>query len=360
MRLVFVLFVAFLLSSPATRADTPPQAALDEALRAYRDSFELGHKADTFLHARRAYFIAIKLFSGDPESLAPVVHTYANAAARFREPIALGKYEQALDLLVEAYGRDSQALYPVLVDAAEEAIVRREPERAYAWIRHAEKLAEAYALPEGWSTVRLHMGRARLYERVGDLTRANQHADMAIALAETHNSDADPITYATVIYWHGHVKRASGANSAARESYLQSLELYKTFAPDTRRILTLHKRLVEMSHKLGDQEALIRHCYAVNDFLIARGSGSFATLFHPIEHQIDDRYYRSGDATASFTVGADCRPHNIVVHHARGVSLEEAFDYIAASYYAPKLVDGVIDPEMRLSTQVMLRVPTKR
>ncbi len=243
MRFAINLLSLWFLSTSIVALDKPTYTDLEEALKAHRDSTALLHKADSFLHARRAYFIARQLFIDNPAELAPISHTYARAAARYQEPIALPQYQHTLDLLVDAHGADSTKLIPTLVDAAEEAIHRKEPEMAYAWLKKAGELLEESNGTETFDMARAHMGLARLYYDSGEYDRAKNRAELAIEVAEPHMGLIDYPLNAQLYFWHGQIMRRLEHHNGAEQSYGKALSIYRSVEPYARPVLSIHRHL---------------------------------------------------------------------------------------------------------------------
>lgn len=353
MRFLLVLFLLLTVGAAKVRADTPSPKALNEALSAYEDSRALYHKADSFLHARRAYFIALKLFNDSPQDLAPIIHIYANAAARYREPIALEKYQQALNLMVEVFGRESPKLIPLLVDAGEEAISRREPEMAYAWINRARKLLKTHQ-PEGsFTEARVQLALARLYFDSDERERAELRARRALELCEQF---ADEMSYplnAQHYFWHGQIMRRLGRHADAAPSYQKALDIYLATEPKARPVLSIHKHMVEVSYHMGREQQLIEHCVAAQQYETARGMALYWPIFDPKGRlgQVDK--VKTGQILAGFTRTPDCRAVDIVVHKTLGISAEEARHLLLQAYIPPRIRHGKIVADQKVDQMVI-------
>jgi len=133
--------IILLISLPhSVSAEDNDFTALNDAIHAYTEAKALGHKADTFLHARQAYYLSRKLYADAPKKLSPVVFSYANAAASYKEPIALELFQETLNKFGQAHGTKDKRLALPLINAADEAIFRKEPDMAYAWLTRAREI----------------------------------------------------------------------------------------------------------------------------------------------------------------------------------------------------------------------------
>lgn len=343
MRLTAIMTLAWLVMlamSSAIQAEKPTRANLDEAIAAYRDSIALLHRADSFLHARRAYFIGQQLFADRPAELAPIAHAFALAAARYKEPVALKQYQSTLDLLIEAHGPDTGAQTPVLVDAAEEALHRKEPEMAYAFLKQAEELL-ARDVPGGsFEAARVHLGMARLYLNSGEYDRAEQRAASALALAEKHQHGITYPVNAAFHFWHAQVMLGLGNHAPAETSFLHALSLYRESEPHARPVLSIHRRMVEVSHNLGKFDAAVRHCLEAEIYENQRHMGHWYPVYDPNGRLSQFGKPKTGQIIAGFTRTKDCRADEIVIYKTRGISAEEAKRLIQHAYFTPELRNG--------------------
>ncbi len=343
MRLTAIItsvWLAVLAITSAVQAEKPTRADLDEAIAAYRDSTALLHKADSFLHARRAYVIGRQLFADKPDELAPIAHAFALAAARYKEPVALKQYQFTLNLLVVAYGSGHGALTPVLVDAAEEAIHRKEPEMAYAWLKQAGELLDRDAPNGSYLGARVHLGLARLYLNSGEYDRAENQAAHAQDLAVEYQNTVNYPVDATFYFWHGQVMRMLGKYALAEASYMKALALYLEIEPLARRVLSIHRRMVEVSHNLGKLDAATHHCLQAEVYENQRHMGHWYPVYDPNGRLSQFGKAKTGQIVAGFTRTKDCRADDIVIYKTRGISAEEAKRLIQHAYFTPQLKNG--------------------
>ena len=348
MRSLAILFFLGLISFPGTSVDIPTKTDLDEAMQAYRDSAALLHKADSFLHARRAYFIARQIFTENPSELAPIAHVYAKAAARYQEPIALSQYQQVLDLVVEAHGNESSELVPVLVDAAEEAIHRREPEMAYGWLKTASEILEREKDTESFEMARTHMGLARLYLESGEIHRAETRTERALQLALPHMEKQDYPETAQLYFWHAQVMRRAGNHQLAEPSYKKALSLYLDKEPMARPVLSIHRHLIEVSHNLNKPEKAVHHCIESEIYENKRNMGHWYPIYDPAGRLTQFDKAKTGQILAGFTRTKDCRATDIIIHKTLGISAEEATALLQQAYFVPRMKDGRIIADQRV------------
>jgi len=337
----FSLLLGFLtFGAYANESDT---AALRKAIHAYSESKELGHKADTFLHARTAYKLARRQFLKSPKDLAPHAFRYATAAATYRNPVALWLFEQTLDLYIAAYGLDDANLIVPLITAADEALRNAEHEMAYAWYDRASKLL-AQNQPNGsFASARAYMGIARLHLRSHQLEKARLKADVAINFLFEYYADGSPTNIGSIIYGLGEIKNASGHNSEALDAYTQALAIYEKHDASALEIFELHIRLVELNHKLKRNGQLISHCMAAQKFNYARKRSPIREIIYdPTGRLSGASRNKQGEFKATFRKGVDCRLHDIEIHQARGVSKAEAKTLLAQAYYAPIMMRGEV------------------
>lgn len=321
-------------------------AALKEAIHAYTEAKNLDHKADTFLHAQRAYNIGRKLYANAPAKQAPIIFSYANAAAVYKEPIALQIYEQALDHYVRAYGvRHLELIHP-LINAADEAIYRKDPDMAYAWLARARDLLHNEKLTDSFLAARMHMGLARLFQSSGQLGRAADHASKSLARFTNSKSENAFPDNANLYFWHGQIMRSLKHNDEARDSYLNALNLFEKQEPSARKILSIHTHLVEINHKLDDPDALIFHCKAAALYQNKRSMGIWFSLYDP-SGRLDPvhegkRSAQTGEIVASYTQTANCRLRDIEILGTSGISKVEAAQVLSRAYFAPQYRDNKI------------------
>lgn len=351
MRLTAIMtsvWLAILAMTPAVQAEKPTRADLEEAIAAYHDSKALLHKADSFLHARRAYFIGQQLFADKPGDLAPIAHAFALAAARYKEPVALQQYQSTLDLLIEAHGPDSGTQIPVLVDAGEEALHRKEPEMAYAFLKQAGELL-ARDVPDGsFEEARVHLGLARLYLNSGEYGRAEERAATALAVAEKHQKGITYPVNAAFHFWHAQVMRGLGKHTLAETSYLHALSLYRESEPRARPILSIHRRMIEVSHNLGKLDAAVHHCLEAEKYENQRNMGHWHPIYDPNGRLSQFDKPKTGQILAGFTRTEDCRAINVVIHRTHGISVEEAKRLIEHAYFTPELRNGKLAENQRV------------
>lgn len=328
--------------------------SLEEARYAYTEAKNVGNKADTFLHAQRAYSIGRKLYANDPAKLAPITLAYANAAATYREPLALKTYEQALDEYAKAHGSEHPDLTRPLINAAEEAISRKEPKMAYAWLARARKILKNEQLQNNFLKARMHMGLARMFKNSGQMGRAEKHASRSLDLLSEQDTSGTFPENANLYFWHGQVMRSLKLNKQARQSYLKSLALFGQQDPDARKVLSIHTHLVEINHKLGDQQSLIKNCHAVEAFENTRNSSQHYPLYDPSGIIGGYQSDRIGELVANFTVGLDCKVRNIEVLGATGIDKTKAQKFLSQVYFTPTLEFG--KPKERIYEFMQLAV----
>lgn len=355
MRISLILLILLSIGGTASQAANSDEIALKEALKAYEESRALGHKADTFLHAQRALSIARVLFPDEPGALAPILHLYARAAVRYREPVALITFKETLTTYENAFGAADSRLAGPLVDAAEEAMLRKEPRMAYEWYRRAEILLTNENVSEGILLARQKTGMARMYTDSGELDRAETLARDAVALVLNFSEPSDYITDAELHYYLGDVMRRLSHHPAARDLYTYAIEIYQQHEPRSRKLLSAHRRLVEVYHEIGDQAALIQHCHAVERYQNARNLSEYYPLYDPAG--VISGFGtpgRVGEMVVSFYVGANCRPNDITIHGAVGIELERAEAILAATYFTPEFVNG--EPQERVQELLQLSI----
>lgn len=337
-KIAFSLLLIFLVVSVHAKAGD--DADLNRAVHAYSESKDLGHKADTFLHAQTAYKLARKQYGKSPADLAIHTYRYAVAAASYREPIALSLFEETLGLLVQAYGHDAAELSLVLIDAADESLTRNEPEKAYAWYDKAHDII-ARDQPNGSiEMARAYMGLARMYSNSGEHERAQTNAEKAITLLDIYQNQAAPVIIANLYFWHGQIMRALKLNTNARESYLNALRIFERENPDARKVLSIHTHLVEVNYKLNDPDALTFHCHAAALYQHQRRRGMWFPLYDPagrldLVHQ-GKQQIKTGEIVASYVKTASCRLRDITILGTAGISKADAKIILSGALFAPR------------------------
>ncbi len=335
-KIVYVLLlVSFALPSSASNERI---AELKEAIHAYIEAKELGHKADTFLHARRAYNIGRKLYAKSPKNLAPIVFSYANAAAAYKEPIALEIFKKTLGIYAKAYGAKHTNLAPPLIEAAEEAIHRKEPEAAYSWLAKARELLNGEDFEDGFLRARLHMSLARLFLNSDQLSRAENHASQSIELATNSNPASTFTKEANLYFWHGQVTRKLGLYDLASNSYLKALSVFLKNEPRARQVLSIHLHMVEVSHQLSKTDQAIFHCIAAEKWENGRNRSMWWPIYDPSGRTTRGDTPKTGQILAGYVKAEDCRAHDIVIHKTIGISPEEAKIILQKVYVAPSLL----------------------
>lgn len=340
LRAFTVAFFCF-MASPAF-ADIPDRKELDEAIMAYNDSVALGHKADSFLHAQRAYLIARKLFDDTPAELGPIAHTYARAAARYKEPVALSLFQQSLDLLEDAHGTKSHLLVPVLIDAGEEALYRNEPEKAYAWFKNAGELQSRHTLGGSFAVARVYMGLARLYLDSGELDRAEEKAEQSLKTAQAHEHKVSYPDNAQLYFWYGQIMRKLGFFERAKSTYTKALEIYLIKEPRARPVVSIHRHMVEVNHQLGNSEEAVSHCIAAQQWENVRNMGNWLPIYDPAGRLSQFHKPKTGQILAGFNRNANCRISDIVIYKTVGITEREAKQLLQQAYFAPRLKNGKI------------------
>ena len=340
----FVALLCFVISTvPIQAKDKPAKIALDEAELAYSDAKALKHKASAFIHARTAYRLARNLYPNNPTKLALYSWRYAQAAAQYRDPLALFLFEQTLDIHVSAFAPSDARFVAPLIDAADEALQQSEPEMAYAWYMRARKILTRHESRGSFNYARVLMGLARLHKSANQLKKADEKAEKAAVLLKQHYSDIAPIAIASMLFRFGEIIRANGHDTEAFEAYTKSLSLFQQHDKSASEIYGLHKRLVEVNHKLGNEDAVTAHCVAAQQF-------HFTNMRKPISGIVYDPTGRlsgtdrqkQGKIRATFRKGVDCRLHDIEIHYADGISQKDAKMLLAQAYYAPIMMRGII------------------
>lgn len=343
MKFVTAVVSFMLISMPTLAQGARHKADLNNTVKAYKDARMLGQKASTFLHARAAYRLARKIYLKEPDKLAPFSWRYAKAAATYGDPLALFLYERTLDLHIVAYGHADARLATPLIDAADEALRQNELKMAYAWYNMAHRLL-AQKHPDGnFDTARILMGLARLHMGAGQLKKARQKAQVAVDLLHRHYPEGAPATIASMIYRHGEIEQASGKDAEAFEAYTQSLKLYMEHDASAPDIFGLHKRLMEVNHTFERASDVTAHCLAAQKFHYAHNKAAiFGAIYDPTGRLSGPDRQKQGKIRATFRKGADCRLHDIEIHHADGISQQEAKTLLAQTYYAPIMMRGII------------------
>ncbi len=279
----------------------------------------------------------------EPNKLAPFSWRYAKAAATYGDPLALFLYEQTLDFHIAAYGHTDVRLTAPLIDAADEALQQNERKMAYAWYSMARRLLAQNHPDTSFDTARILMGLARLHMGADQLKIAKQKAQTAIDLLYRHYSGGAPTIVASMIYRHGEIEQASGHYAKAFEAYNQSLKLYMEHDASAPDIFGLHKRLMELNHTFERESDVTAHCIAAQKFHYARNKTAiFGAIYDPTGRLSGPDRQKQGKIRATFRKGADCRLHDIEIHHADGISQKEAKTLLAQAYYAPIMMRGII------------------
>lgn len=334
------LLMLTLVLAPSSSAEEDQQGSLKNALFAYSESKSVGNKADTFLHAQRAYNISRKVYADDLAKLAPITFAYANAAAIYREPVALELYEQTLGQYTQVFGPEHSELTHALINAADEAILRKEPEKAYAWLAKARKLFTDEHPKNNFLKARMHMGLARLFKNSGQMGRAEGHAFRSLDMLTRQNTSSTFPENANLYFWHGQIMRFLKRNEDARNSYLNALKLFDAQEPRARKILSIHTHLVEINHRLGDQQSLVKNCHAVEAYENARNSSQHYPLHDPSGIIGGYQGGRIGELVVNFTVGLDCRVRDIEVLGVTGIDKIKAQNVLSQVYFTPTLEFG--------------------
>lgn len=344
MRILLLMLAFWFASIPAGSTDVPTEDDLKEALQAYHDSSVLNLRAGSFVHARRAYIIARKLFAGDASKLAPIALTYARAAAFYEDRSALQRYEQALDLYVEAYGTDNEILIPPLIDAADEALTRNQPEMAYAWYNKARELLADIHAGQKMERARVNLGIARLFLRSEQLGKALEYAELSAKLIHDLPQDQNAAA-ASLQYWLGEIQIANDNHDQAFAFFSQALQLLQQRDPASPLLVTLHSRLVELNHSLGNQAQAIEHCLFAQKLSYTHHDGPiWNPIYDPSGRVSKSKERGLGKIRASFRKGSDCRLQDIEIHELVGITETEAQRLLSQIYVAPLILRGRISP----------------
>jgi len=344
-KITFSLLLVFV--SAGAHAKSSNIDALNKAVHAYTEAKNLDHKADTFLHAQTAYRLARKRYGNAPAELAIHTHRYAVAAAAYREPIALRLFEETLGLLVRV-GREGPELSLALVDAADEALTRNEPEKAYAWYSKARGILLENTPNVHLVRSRVYMGLARLYMNSNELDKAKDQAEKSIRALEVKAPNAPNRLKANIYFRYGDIQKALNNNSAALNVYNQSLQLFEELDSRERTILTLHNRLVEINHKLGDTERATVHCVSAQKYENDRNMGIWWPIYDPTGKTTQWGEPKTGQILAGFTRAANCKVRDIVIHKVAGISETEAIKILKQVYIPPRLINGALHADQRV------------
>ena len=343
MKLFVVLLTTLWVSNASFAGDQVTE--LGEVMAAYTEAKALGHKADTFLHARRAYTIATKIYSNDASKLAPHTLTYAQAAASYREPVALSLFKQSFNLYIAVHGQDDPALLIPLIDGADEAKSRKEPELAYRWYDTARDIIDQHNLNNSIESTRVQMGLAQLYLDAGELDRSLLFAHAAQAGMIQNTENMNPLLLAELYYTLAEVERAQTNNQAAQDAYKQSLQYYLEHEPHARRVQTLHKRLVEINHKLGNFDKATDHCLAYERWNNKKNWIGWGPLYDPAERLNEVNKPKTGQILAAYERHANCRVTNVIIHKTIGIDEAEAKALLEQAYISPRMKDGKLHPD---------------
>lgn len=321
----------------------PASPSIQDAFGAYKDAKALRHKADAFLHAQRAYRLAAQKCSDDEPLLAALSFEYAKAAAFYSEPIAVDLFQRAITLYGDVYGVDAPELVPVLAAGGDEALLRDEPELAYQYFDTARDILAKHDTVHALSPAVVSMGLARLHHRSGELARADRFAGEAIEILERSVDVVPAPEQAKLYYYFGQVKRSRGENESALDAYTKALDMLLPRFPRERLVLTLHKRLVEINYKIGNFEALAKHCVAAELWEDHRNMGIYWPIFDPAGRLgPTSQEPISGQILAGFTKGPDCRIRDIKIHKTRGISVTDAKALLENAYFTPRIRNGKI------------------
>lgn len=356
MKLVLFLALTVSFTEQANACDNDIQ--LTEAKTAYEDAKSLWHKADTYLHAQQAFRLAQQACPANKGQLATLSFNYAKAAAFYQEPIALDIYRTTLRLHEEVYGKNAIELALPYAHAAEEAIHRKEPELAYRYLDKGRDILGGDDASPSIALARLHMGLARLYQNSGELERADNFSTSAIEAMTAAPEEIDVIARANMYYWYAQVKRDLRENETALTAYQTSLNLLLADHPRERRVLSLHVRLLEMNHKVGNFDDAVFHCLAAQKWEMARNMALWGTVYDP-EHRLDVyKKPKVGQILAGFTKGADCKVRDIIIYKTAGISIAEAKRLIAQAYFPPRFRDGKLsDDQLVEQTNIDVAAP---
>jgi tetratricopeptide (TPR) repeat protein len=315
---------------------------LEQAQKAYTEAKALGHKATSLLHARSLYQLARKYYLKQPQKLAPYALSYAMASAAYGDKAALYLFQETLNIYVSTYGTNDQRLVLPLINAAEEALRQNEPEMAYAWFRRARKLLSHTALSPVY-LARATMGLARLHAKANEKEKAVLHAHKALKHLNSSAINNEPIIASSMLRWLGNIELAAGNDLSALKAYNHALDLLKQHDPEAKEIYILYTSLVAVNHKLGREKEASSHCLKAEHH---RPINLDYDTRHPL-HDPDGRLSaletpKQGEISATFVKGADCRLHNIEIHHATGLSHTEAKALLSQAYFSPIFMNGKI------------------
>lgn len=343
----FLILALVFCWSASAHADKPTTLELEKALASYRDSAALLHKADSFIYARRAYTIARQLYADKPESLGPIAYTYALAASRYQEPVALEQFEISIELMTKAFGPRSDKLAPVLVDAAEESIRRKEPEKAYLFTKHARELISLHSMENSFLAARAHMSLARQYWASGEIKRAEKHANQATQLADTTSETGVYPDEANLHFWNGQLMRWMHNFENASISYEFALQAFLEREPRNRKVLSIHKHMVEVSHHLNNFDRLAYHCVEAQRWQNLRGMSFYWPIYDPTGSIDQLNRTRKSQFIASFTRDTDCKAKDIIILKTQGISDKDAIKIVTEGYFAPRMRKGRMTANQR-------------
>ncbi|PCI59538.1 MAG: hypothetical protein COB37_11350 [Kordiimonadales bacterium] len=335
--MITTILVAILMA-PAPWLAAPDQQSLlkrqlEQEQITFTEAKSLYNKAVGFLLAEKVYKTGHKLYSEDPAHLAPIVFAYAEASARYKEPVALSLFKEALVLYGEAHDAQAPAHISPLLAAAEEATRRNEPDLAYAWYDKAKALLNVHYPQGSFFAARMHVGLATLYWQVGDFERAAPHVRKAWLMLDQFPAIGIVDYEATLYFWLGEAERAAGWHKKALHAYEGAFRAYKILDPNERRIWQIYKRRTELNYKLGNQEIACQNTVKADTF---RPWITHVVSYDPTGYFSHEPYQQeTGQVAFRLNVGADCRAHNLEIIEVIGISEKEAYEALSKIIYTP-------------------------
>lgn len=260
------------------------ESQFKSAYAAYRKCSESADWDMCLPHAKNAYLAGRFLFGDKNKNTASLAYNYAlNLLELKKVNEAKPILEQTIGFYEDVYGKDSEELIPILVDAGH-AFASPKP-HVSSYIRfydRAIKISKKRYSEQSVNHAELIISIGKAYNDRAWLPRkARKYLKKAesILLDVTGGEDARVGMLRVVL---GDLEKGLGHKKSARDYYKDALDVLDVDGlPDNKFALQVHIKLVRLYEELGDREGATQHCLAVAEMTPYGENQDFQPLYKP-------------------------------------------------------------------------------
>ena len=343
MKRVITLATAIAFVSSAVFADEKSdKKAFREAYKAYQEAEASGNRAAALVSAQKAFEFGEKVFGPDHSNTAALLLNYGRLIYRHEE--AREVLEDAVNRYEKLYGKDAQELIDPLMDLAANSTRVGTLGGAKRIYRRALNLASQHypgnTMMEG--TIRLEMGKVALQEAYS--REALKHLKKARELLASVEGNRALAQIADADFYIGKYQMTKKDFDEAEDSLLRSLEVFETYAPNSRITMTNHAFLIRVYEEQGLSDEATKHCRAIGAKTPANPDQDYIPVYrkHPIYPLSAQRAGKEGYAIIELTVDENGFVKDPKVIERDGPSSFEtaSLDAVRSFRYAPRYENG--------------------